>query len=123
MNFTGFLTALSAFIGIWLGHVGVRAVERSSPQLWKPALLSAIAGLTLEVLALFLPSPANFVSAILGITLLWDTLELFRQEKRVRKGHAPANPANPRHARLLRESPLATTEDLLKRPPRQDLFV
>ncbi|MEJ5240603.1 MAG: DUF4491 family protein [Anaerolineales bacterium] len=123
MNPTGLLTALSAFLGIWLGHVGVRAIERNSPELWKPALLLASSGLGLEILALFLPSPFNFALAILGITLLWDTLELFRQEKRVRKGHAPANPANPRHARLLSESPSATTEDLLERSPRQDLFM
>jgi hypothetical protein len=54
---------------------------------------------------------------ILGTTLLWDALELRRQERRVRKGHAPANPRNPRHARILAESPAATTLNLLKREP------
>jgi len=33
------------------------------------------------------------------------------------KGHAPANPSNPRHARILEEHPLATAVDLLKRDP------
>lgn len=122
MNLTGLFAGFATFIGIWLGHVGVRAVERRSVYLWKPALLLASGGLALEIFALFTPAPFHFAIAILGITLLWDTLELFRQEKRVHKGHAPANPANPRHARILAESPTATTEDLLKRDPRRDLF-
>jgi hypothetical protein len=54
---------------------------------------------------------------IAGITFLWDSLEFFRQQKRIMKGHAPANPSNPRHARILEEYPLATVIDLLKRDP------
>ncbi|MGZ9236162.1 MAG: DUF4491 family protein, partial [Anaerolineales bacterium] len=55
--------------------------------------------------------------SILGFTFLWDALEFTRQQNRIKKGHAPANPNNPRHARLLREHPSATTLDLLKREP------
>jgi len=40
------------------------------------------------------------ILGILGITLLWDALELVRQAQRVKIGRAPANPANPRHACL-----------------------
>jgi hypothetical protein len=57
------------------------------------------------------------VLGILGITLLFDSFELVRQQKRIMKGHAPANPDNPRHAKILREYPSATTLDLLKREP------
>ncbi len=61
--------------------------------------------------------PYSAALGILGITCLWDALEFVRQQKRVRKGHAPANPANLRHARFLSENPSATREDLLKREP------
>ena len=44
-------------------------------------------------------------TGILGVTLLWDSFEFWRQQKRVIKGHAPANPDNPRHARILAENP------------------
>jgi hypothetical protein len=61
--------------------------------------------------------PALVASGIFAITLLFDALELGRQQNRVKKGHAPANPENPRHARILAESKSATTRDLLKRDP------
>jgi hypothetical protein len=54
---------------------------------------------------------------IFGITLLWDALEFTRQQKRIIKGHAPANPNNPRHAKILAEYKSATTHDLLNRDP------
>jgi hypothetical protein len=54
---------------------------------------------------------------IFGITLLCDAYELPHQEKRVCKGRAPANPNNPRHAKILAEHSAATTIDLLKRAP------
>jgi hypothetical protein len=58
------------------------------------------------------------VSGIIGITFLWDALEFKRQQKRVIKGHAPANPKNPRHLRILAECKTATTLDMLDREPR-----
>jgi len=62
--------------------------------------------------------PLSTVFGILGITLLIDALEFARQQKRVIKGHAPANPNNLRHALLLfRPDSQATTLDLLKRDP------
>jgi hypothetical protein len=45
------------------------------------------------------------VLGILGITLLWDALEMTRQQRRICKGHAHANPDNPRHARILEQYP------------------
>jgi len=58
------------------------------------------------------------VCGILGITLLWDSLEFYRQQNRIRGGHAPANPHNPRHAHILATHPTATTVDWLERNPR-----
>lgn len=115
LNGTGITAAVCAFLGIWLGHRAVRKVESLSANLHLPMLLFAAAGLGMEALALQAPSRA--VSAglgILGITLLWDTLELWRQQKRVQKGHAPANPNNPRHARILAEYPAATAVNPLR---------
>lgn len=118
LNFIGLAAALAAFSGIWLGHVTVRKVEFISPTLWLPALVAVLLGLGLETLALLTPSRAlSSVAAILGMTSLWDALEFYRQQRRVEKGHAPANPHNPRHARILRQSPHATIVDPLDRQP------
>jgi hypothetical protein len=52
------------------------------------------------------------------VTLLWDALEIaVRQPKRIKHGHAPANPNNPRHAKILADYPEATTIDFLDRDP------
>jgi hypothetical protein len=52
------------------------------------------------------------------VTFLWDALEFLRQQNRIKHGHAPANPNNPRHAKILAEHPEATTFDWLDRDPR-----
>ena len=118
LNFIGLAAAASTFVGVWLGHVSVRRIEAISPTLWLPTSVFAIAGLGFEWLSLSTPSlPLSAAFGILGITLLWDAIEFTRQQKRVRKGHAPANPRNPRHAQLMREHPSVTTLDLLKREP------
>jgi len=118
LQLIGLVAALSVFFGIWFGHVGVRTIERVSSTIWLPTLLAALLGLALELWSLM--SGNLYVSAatgIIGITLLWDALEFIRQERRVKEGHAPANPDNPRHARILVEYPTATTVDLLDRDP------
>ena len=120
LNSAGLVAALCAFLGIWLGHVSVRKIESVSSALWMPAFLFAGAGLLLEFLSTRTSNLALSAGlGILGITLLWDSLELVRQQKRVQKGHAPANPRNPRHARILAEFPSATTANLLKREPQE----
>lgn len=118
LNLIGLVAAAGTFLGTWFGHVAVRKIESLSPTIWLPTLIFAVAGIGLEWLALttfnlFLSTACG----ILGFTFLWDALEFTRQQNRVKKGHAPANPKNPRHARLLREHPSATTLDLLKRDP------
>jgi hypothetical protein len=118
MNLIGLIAALSAFFGIWFGHVAVRKIESISPTLWLPTTVFVIAGIAFEWFSL---STSNLLLSaafgILGFTFLWDAIEFTRQQNRVKKGHAPANPNNPRHAQLLREHASATTLDLLKRDP------
>jgi hypothetical protein len=110
--------ALATFLGIWWGHVGVRWLEARSPRVGPPAALLIVLGLGLNLYSLFAPSlTVAGVCSIVGITLLWDAFELHRQQKRVQHGHAPANPANPRHAAYLAAGGPVTTEDLLDREP------
>jgi Domain of unknown function (DUF4491) len=118
LNWIGPVAAAATFLGIWFGHVGVRKIEAASLALWVPASIAAALGLALETGALLTHS--LFISGALGIvgmTLLFDALEFYRQHRRVAHGHAPANARNPRHARLLAENPSATTIDWLKREP------
>jgi len=118
INTIGFVAALSTFLGVWFGHVAVRKIESIAPAIWLPSAIFAVAGLAFEWLSF---STSNLhlstASGILGFTLLWDALEFTRQQNRIKKGHAPANPDNPRHVRLLAEHPKATMLDLLKREP------
>ena len=118
INLIGLTAALAAFLGIWLGHVSVRIIERNAKVLWQPIIIAVVLGLALEIWSLFTENwLLNTALGILGITILWDALEFIRQEKRIKKGHAPANPSNPRHAQILADYPSATTLDLLKRSP------
>ena len=117
LNGIGLVAALATFFGAWIGHVTVRKVEYHAPDLRFPIFGAMIVGLALEIVAL--ASDSFYLSGacgILGLTALFDALEFRRQFKRVKKGHAPANPNNPRHAPLLAAGQ-ATTIDLLKREP------
>jgi hypothetical protein len=119
MQLAGLWMALATFLGIWWGHVGVRWLEAQSVRIGPPAAVLIVLGIGMNVYSLFAPNlTLAGVSSIIGITLLWDAFELFRQQKRIVKGHAPANPNNPRHARILAASPHATLEDLLDREPQ-----
>ena len=118
MNWVGLAAAVAAFLGIWIGHVAVRRVEAVAPRLWGPVVTGLALGFGLEYWSLLTKSRLwSGALGVLGIILLWDAFELFRQERRVKDGHAPANPDNPRHARLLKEYPNATTVDLLRNEP------
>lgn len=102
MQVAGLVFGVTAFLGIWLGHVLVRELEYRLA--WLPWPLFLAAGLGVEVAALLARDPLlSGVLGIAGMTLLWDAIEFRRQERRVRRGHAAANPANPRHRRLLEE--------------------
>lgn len=118
LQFAGFWMGLATFLGIWWGHVGVRWLEANSVRIGPPAAVLIIAGIGLNIFSVISSNlTASGVASIIGITLLWDAFELYRQQKRVQKGHAPANPANSRHAAYLAKGAPVTTEDLLDREP------
>ncbi|MBL8061695.1 MAG: DUF4491 family protein [Anaerolineales bacterium] len=119
INLVGLAAALATFFGVWLGHVSVRKIERETVRLWIPTLIALVSGFGLWLASTLTSSlPLSAASGILGVTLLWDALEIYiRQPRRIRHGHAPANPNNPRHTRILAEYPEATTVDLLDRDP------
>jgi hypothetical protein len=118
INFIGLTAALAVFLGIWLGHISVRRIERISRKLWPPMLTALVFGFSLEAWSLTTQSRLlSTAVGILGITLLWDALEFVRQEKRIQRGHAPANPNNSRHVLIMAEYPDATTHNLLARNP------
>ena len=120
INWIGLAAALSTFFGVWIGHVSVRKIEREVEKIWIPTTLAIIFGLGL-LLASFLTSNLilSTICGILAVTLFWDALEFgIRQPNRIKHGHAPANPNNPRHAKILTSYPDATTIDWLDRDPR-----
>ncbi len=118
MNWIGLVAALTAFFSIWAGHVAVRKIEFVSLTIWLPTLIFISLGLITKSYSLItVHLPLQTALGIIGITLLWDALEFTRQQKRIVKGHAPANPNNPRHAKILAEHKTATTLDLLKCDP------
>jgi hypothetical protein len=119
MNFVGVAAAFATFFGVWMGHVAVRRIERNTIRLWIPIGLVLALGLGFVSLSLTTPNLIlSAASGILAVTFLWDALEFVRQQNRIKHGHAPANPNNPRHAKILAEYPEATTFDWLDRDPR-----
>jgi hypothetical protein len=119
INLVGPACAAATFLGVWIGHVSVRKIEREVERIWIPSALALLFGIALELLSLWNASRAlSAFCAILGVTLLWDALEFYRQQNRIKEGHAPANQRNPRHARILAAYPKATTTDWLDRDPR-----
>ena len=123
INPVGLAAALATFLGVWLGHVSVRKIERETVDLWKPTLIALALGIGLEIASFLTASmPLSAMFGILAVTLLWDALEFYRQQKRIKHGHAPANPNNPRHVKILAEYPNATTFDWLARSPRGSAY-
>lgn len=119
MNTLGLTAAITAFLSIWLGHVAVRKIEAASRTIAVPVTLSILLGLITEYFSLTTTNrQLSTIFGIIGVTLLWDAFEFYRQQKRIIKGHAPANPNNPRHVTFLSTpNSHTTTEDLLKREP------
>ena len=94
LQWAGLVLAVLTVGTIGLGHVAVRKLNYRYGTKPAPVFL----GLGLAFLVLSLLVTDNLASAALGIvgmTTLWDAVELVRQEERIRRGHAPANPDRP----------------------------
>lgn len=91
MNPTGIALAAIAILGIGLGHVWVRKMEyHFGKRIW-PVSLGI--GVVLVGASLFAESDlGSAMLAIPGAIFLYAVKELFEQERRVLKGHAPRNP-------------------------------
>jgi hypothetical protein len=94
LQWAGLVLAALIFGTIGLGHVAVRKLNYRYGT--KPAPFFLVLGLAFLGLSLLVTS--NLASAALGavrMTTLWDAVEFVRQEERIRRGHAPANPDRP----------------------------
>lgn len=118
----GAVCAITTFLNIWIGHVSVRAIEAKSERLWQPMAVFIIAGILSLEASTRSVGASQAVLGITGVMLLWDAFELYRQHHRIQVGHAPANPSNPRHQRLLTTFPTATTVNLLDRNIRGEAY-
>lgn len=98
LQWAGLVLAVTTVATIGFGHVAVVKINYRYGT--KPA--PCFFGLGLVFLFLSLWMSSNLASAVLGIvglTTLWDGLELHRQEERIRRGHAPTNPDRPAKSR------------------------
>jgi len=120
VNWLGLASAFATFFGVWIGHVSVRKIEREVERIWIPSMLALLFGIGLVTASFLTPNLIlSTIYGILAVTLFWDALELaVRQPNRIKHGHAPANPNNPRHAKILATHPDATIMDWLDRDPR-----
>jgi hypothetical protein len=94
LYWVGPVLAVVTLFTIGFGHVAVRKVN----YLYGTKPGPYVVGMGLAILFLSLQVIDNLTSAVLGIvgvTTLWDAFELYRQEERVRRGHAPTNPNRP----------------------------
>jgi hypothetical protein len=123
INLIGIASAFVTFFGVWMGHVMVRKVERDTVNLQIPISLTFALGIGLGAFSFLTPNLIlSAASGIFAMTLVWDSHEFSRQQKRVKRGHAPANPNNPRHAKILAQYPEATTFNWLHRDPRGSAY-
>ena len=94
LQWAGPALAIVTFAAIGLGHVAVRKINylygtKPAPYVFALGLLILYASLRVT------GDLASAALGIVGLTTLWDSFELIRQEERIRRGHAPANPERP----------------------------
>jgi len=91
MHFIGIVIGVISFLSIGVFHpIVIKAEYHFSKSCW-PVFL--IAGVILMAVSLFVENVVlSSALAVVGMSSWWSILELFEQEKRVRKGWFPANP-------------------------------
>jgi len=89
LQWAGLILALVTVATIGLGHVMVRRFHAR----WGTRPAIPFMALSALVMAAAFLTPDNLLSGVLGITamtLFWDGVEIYRQEKRAAAGHLDA---------------------------------
>ncbi len=90
MNWFGIILGASAFVAIGMFHpLVIKAEYYLGKQCWWMFLM---AGLALCVASLFTSRVLSAITGVFAFSCFWSILELFQQEKRVKKGWFPENP-------------------------------
>ncbi len=90
MNFSGLVLGFAAFLIIGMFHpLVIKAEYYFGKGIWP---LFFVAGVLFSALSLFVPENYSIISGIIGFSLFWSTVEIFKQHERVVKGQAKANP-------------------------------
>jgi hypothetical protein len=91
MHFSGILIGAISFLSIGVFHpIVIKAEYYFSKSCW-PVFL--VAGIVLMILSAMVQNVVlSSALAVIGMSSWWSILELFEQEKRVKKGWFPANP-------------------------------
>ena len=91
MNFSGIIIGLCTFLIIGVCHpLVIKAEYHLGKGCW---WLFLLAGIGFAALSLFIDSMVwSTVAGVAAFSSFWSILELFEQEKRVKKGWFPANP-------------------------------
>ena len=91
MHLTGILIGIISFLSIGVFHpIVIKSEYHFGKECW-PAFL--VAGIVLMVISIFVSNVIlSSALAVIGMSSWWSILELFEQEKRVKKGWFPANP-------------------------------
>lgn len=91
MNFSGIIIGLCTFLIIGVCHpLVIKAEYHLGKGCW---WLFLLAGIGFAALSLFVESMVwSTIAGVAAFSSFWSILELFEQEKRVKKGWFPANP-------------------------------
>lgn len=91
MNFSGIIIGLCTFLIIGVCHpLVIKAEYHLGKGCW---WLFLLAGIGFAALSLFVDSMVwSTIAGVAAFSSFWSILELFEQEKRVKKGWFPANP-------------------------------
>ncbi|TAJ14422.1 DUF4491 family protein [Marinilabiliaceae bacterium JC017] len=90
MNGQGILIGLICFVIIGVFHPVVIKLEYYfGKKVW---WMLALPGVILILISTLLPSFWSILAGVLGAGLMWSTLEIFMQHKRVLQGRAKRNP-------------------------------
>jgi hypothetical protein len=101
-QWAGPVLAVTTLATIGFGHVAVRKINYLYGT--KPTPYVFALGLVFWFFSLRVTGDlASATLGIIGMTTLWDSFELIRQEERIRRGHAPANPNRPVEPRRKRK--------------------